>query len=264
MKAGISLLVMGLLLAPPARAGTLDDFEAAATRPATASDAGEHTAPDRHAHCDDAAERALNPLCGIAESLGGFLIRMVALPFVLGGEGSLALERGREDERAPVPPRAPGDLALPRAALEVDYLAARDDIQGIDLRAEAGYAFLGADLRYQRLTEQQPPDRLEITRAHLLFRGRYGPMQLNLGLGRIDLGDSSGDSRLLALQLPLGRALALRGSVITGHINDNDIELFEGTVLARSGLAGLHAGYRLQRSGGVEIEGPFAGVALRY
>lgn len=264
------LALLAALLAPPAAAGTLGDFEQAATRPSPPSaskakgGAGSSDSAGGHDHCDDDETRARDPFCDLAESIGAAVVQVLTLPFVLGGQGSLAFEQGHDSEDTPVPRRVHGDLALPRAALEVDRFQARDDIRGLDLRAEAGYAFIGADIRYQRLDEAQPADRLEITRAHLLFRGLYGPLQVNLGLGRIHLGGSSGDSRLAALQLPLGHGLALRASAIGGRIHGNDIEQFEGALLLKRDFGGLQAGYQRQRAGGVVIEGPLVGLSLRY
>lgn len=265
--AAIAPLLLLLALPLHLRAGTLDDFEHEARRsqpPAPASTSGGNDSR-RLTDCDGEPDRHLS--CDLGEAIAGGVLYLVTQPFVAGGEGSVARLRGETAEGRPVPRRKAGDPELPGVALFLGHEEANDDIHGQMLRGEVGHGFLALRGKTQRLHETGNGDRLELTQAHLLFRGTYGPVQVDLGGGRMWLaGDTHarGRSFLLGASAFVTRHLSLHAVGSNGRFGGNDVRELDGALELHRRYGGVRLGYQRNRAGAVDIEGPYAGLTFFY
>lgn len=270
MRCGLAAIApLLLLLAHPLhlRAGTLDDFEHEARRrqpPAPASASGGNDT--RHiTDCDGEPDRHLS--CDLGEAIAGGIVYLVTQPFVAGGKGSVARLRGATAEGKPVPRRTAGDPELPGVALFLGREEANDGIDGQTLRGEVGHGFLALRGKTQRLHETGNGDRLELTQAHLLFRGSYGPVQVDVGGGRMWLaGDTHarGRSFLLGASVFVTRRMSLHAVGSNGRFGGNDVRDLDGAIEWHRRYGGIRLGYQRNSAGVVDIEGPYAGLTLYY
>lgn len=244
----LAFLLLAFLTASPASAGKLKEFEKAATKRPS-----EPPRPQANGSQDG------DPF--LADFYSG-----VIRGFILGGEYSVARVRPAWNREFAADARENGEALIPFARGELGYQWVRGGVDALDLRAEAGYACVGLEVRRTRYWDRRSDEALATTSIHALYRmsiDRF--MEIDLGGGPYFLegeenhqGSSFTVPILIAPSQFVGLEFrpswhALEGYTIRDH-----------TILVRAGRRGAYAtaGYRWVQSGSVALDGPQLGLTV--
>jgi hypothetical protein len=161
-------VVCAAAVALPASAGTLGDFEGAATTPkpgpAPAPRSGSVGSNAGHA---GGGVRIDNSLTGLQS---GDLVVLVAIGLVAGAQLSLGRMQGAPSVAGiRTTPRARGDPDLPMLRLDANHQNVQGDVRAGDFRLETGYGPLAVQARYHPVPRGHPAGH---PRSHVRTRAR--------------------------------------------------------------------------------------------
>ncbi|MFT3781215.1 MAG: hypothetical protein QM790_04300 [Nibricoccus sp.] len=255
------LLLAACWLASPVLAGSLSDFEKAATEqpkvnpPPTrqerqrASDYNnENTGGSR---LDDAFFDAFFVMCVHS--------------------GRRTLERMRKSESpdlALIPLREIGAPDLPLAQADVNYQRIDSRTHGIDARALIGYGPVGAQYRQTRYTEKGASDPLNFIQMHGLFRMSWSEkVEFGMGYGGLILDGrkrNDGFSMTYPLSFFPTRHLGLNFTPTWSWINDHAITDCDSSVAYVNKYFSVRAGYRRIKVRDQALSGPYVGLSFHF
>jgi hypothetical protein len=231
--------------------GTLDEFEAEATKPDTL--------------------RSANSLES-DEPSGGFwwIVGETTLYLFVGGAvGSWYRATGTpaDDDLAELfGVRQSGETTLPLAAFNINYQNIESDIEAYDARFEAGFGPLAVLYRFTRYEETNPADELDLSWLHGVLRLSYTRyFEVGLGFGWIFLqGDKSrsGGSFTLPIRIEPSGYFGFDYRPTWGWINNNTISDHDFGVRVGVRYISIRGGYRWTKAGGATLKGPIVGVLL--
>ena len=276
MRRCLSLALVGAVLVwtPIAEAGKLREFEKDATSKKSSSSKG--SSSRRHYNDDDDDDdhrgvglpvHAYRGIGGIGEVLGAGLGRSfdrMSPPLRLienNAAGTVTTEV------RVVEARQPGAALIPILRMDLDYQYVDSDIEALGLHAEAGYGALAVQGRQTRF-EEDNGDGLNVTTLAGLLRASMGDsVELDLALGAVQFdgeeehwGFSVGTPILVHYNEHIGFEYRPTWSRINGNsIREGDLALLLGL-----DHLSLKIGYRTLRSPNLELDGPYAGVSVRW
>lgn len=260
---------------PTAFAGKLGDFERSATE--------ERGGADKRSQSQSGREQKGSSSCfdPIVSDVGSVVVSDTVAPaanscfgglFVAMGEGGANSTKRidpvevRPGER--IDARKEGEALIPFLRVDLAYQNVESDVIARDVRAEAGYGAVGFQLRRTVYEEENPPDRLETLQYYLLYRMSFGSfVEVDAGIGSLLLTGKEKNSGL-SLTIPVifhpTDYFGVEFRPAWSTINDNSIHDLDAGVLFGGRYASLRAGYRWFKSGRESLDGPYAGVALRW
>jgi hypothetical protein len=237
-------LVVLLAAARPAAAGPLSDFEKQATKPdpPRAASASEDS-PASRTHSDDDS----NPIFdAIAEGA------------VYGGAASLARVETRE----------PGEPLIPFARGDAGYQYIRGGPSALDMRGEAGWAFLALETRLTSYRDRRTDETLSALSVNGLYRMSFGSqVEIDLGAGSYSLqgeGRHAGSTFTVPIRVAATDWLGLEARPSWHFIGENTIRDHALSVRLGGRYAGFTAGYRWVESGSAKLDGPQIGLSLSW
>lgn len=253
-----------------AESDDLGDFEKSSTRKSS------NTESSTKHHDHESSECLTDQPCDFLNDFLSSFISGMFYPFIKMAENSAAkmAENSEEretclddDETDDCIKRKAGDPDIPNFALDLNYLTAKNNIHGIESRVEAGYGPIGLQLKNINYRQDEFSSSLNISHAHLLYRGLYKKFQLNLGIGGVFINgqqSSEGSSFLIQANAFPNDLVSFSSSYISSSINNNNIIEYDNSIAIRRNKTSLRAGYKLNRAHEEEIRGPYIGISLRY
>jgi hypothetical protein len=263
----VACLLAATLCTRLAVAGDLASFEKAATRQGDDGNRKRGASQQDGARSSDSCDRSFS--CQLVGALVEPVFKLAFLPFALMGSSSLERQSGEKaDKPGGLRKREKHDRDIPNLALDFNYQRAEGDIDGVESRVEIGWAPVGLQVKNIHYRQDDPAAALDFTHVHALWRGSFAVGQINLGLGKLMLDGQdyhSGSSSLVQISAFPTRHLAVDVSGIFSDINDNDIAEYDGSVAFGNGRGhALRAGYKVQKTSGETLHGPYLGLSWRY
>ncbi len=252
------------LSSPLAGAGSLDEFEEDVTAPKSKEKGSNRN--DSHPRSSDDCGSLSSCIADdmFTGAING-LIEMTALVIVAGGKYSLERVTGTNAE---IPPRQAGEPLIPHIRLDSHYQNVNGDISAIDLKLELGYGPVGLNLRHTRFRESSPADELTLKYIHALYRMSFGEqVGFNMGFGRATLEGNkinSGSSFTFPLLIHWSENLGVEASYTVSYINGNSLTDKDIALIVTHSPAALALGYRSISGPTSAIQGPFAGLSVRW
>ena len=245
--AGLCLMVSCGLLS----AGTLDSFERAATKPTPPSG---HSGDDHDSHTDSC----------VSDLIGDVFVEAFSV-LLYGGVASwerLNPEESRSELGAE--PRELGESLIPFIRVDACYESVKSDIDALDYRVEAGYGPVGVHFNQTHLREKAPDDRLDLFRVFGLYRMSLGSLaELDLGFGALTIDGEQTNTKFcftMPLLINLGNVAGIEvRPAWTETVSDYDVGILLGWR-----VMSLKAGYRWVASGDEKLDGPYAGLSVRF
>ena len=183
------------------------------------------------------------------------------------GEGfSYSNQRMR---RNPVPLRENGDPLVPLVRIDGAWQDVSDEIEARDWYGQLGYGAIGVDYRRTCFDQSHPQKTLRMEWGHILSRLSYGSqVEVDLGMGIYTLtGEekTSGFSLTSAVLYYPSDHWGLEFRPTVAWINqDTTVNDFDLALHLRHEAVGLKFGYRWTKSTNVTLDGPYAGLVLRW
>ena len=162
------------------------------------------------------------------------------------------------------------DSVLPIFKLEGNYQKTLTDIQGFHGGVELGMAFIGGDVEYTRLMEDNPSNTTNIFSTHFLYRmALIKEAQLNIALGYKKFsGGVNNDSLDLGAPLYLfpSKRWTIEAKPFFSFINNTDKVVYDmqGGLRYKYNLIGIRGGYRFIRIQQNDWHGPEVGLAFEW
>jgi hypothetical protein len=271
MKTFLMWLISGVLvvsLSLTAHSGALADFERGTDSDNPAPPPGKkldkprdndrRRSPGRHdEHMEDFGFGAW-----MTESLAEGTIMALAY----GGLNSLALVYQPSDSE--FQQRESGEAVIPFLAFDTSYQKIGSDISAMDYRGEVGVAFVGFQARTTLYDEKMPGDDLTISQMHGLYRMSFGKqVEVDLGFGSLTIkGDKkeTGFSITTPVLFHPNDVLGIEWRPVWSTIKENRISDNELSVMTGWRYFSLRFGYRWVTSDTVSLNGPQAGLSLRW
>lgn len=252
-RATSTIVLCAAVLTSAASASGLDDFETSATT-------------DRSSGTKSSASSSGS---FFGELLGTIVSDLLSGSGSSGDESSAYPGDDLADTDQPnkVSPHAAGEFGMPWLRLDVNEGRTTSGAQLEDLRMEAGISMVGVLAQSTRLREHDPFNRLDFDQAIVMFRGGASDGAINLGVGEYRL---TGAKRSSATALHLGLVVSEKTgwggeyrwtSAHGDHLYVDDHQL---TFRYSSHYYSVQGGYRLLKSPGEELHGPFFGASLHY
>ena len=253
---GRLFLFIGLLIGT-SQAGTLDDFESAKNPEKQSSTSSESNST----YEDDDDD----------SSLGDFFVelffRAAWYTSLYGGQTSserIALNPQMDG----IQKRKHGEPLIPQYRFDSHYQQANSDITSKDFRFEYGQGPFGVQLRNTLMHESDENDDLRLSQIHALYRMSFGNhVGINMGIGVSQLvGNNRSTTLSFAFPIYFHPNKHFGFEIKTGmHFFDNaGILDLDYAALFRHKYFSLSMGYRELIKSGVDIAGPYAGIALHY
>lgn len=158
--------------------------------------------------------------------------------------------------------------ALPTIRFESAYQYIINDVNGYDIKAEAGYLMFGLDAEWLQYFEQEPNDDMKIMDGHVLLRTMFvNVFGINLALGAKSFWGNNhhtGFDLGFPFYIYLGDHFIIDAQPYWATIRGNDVYDIGGGVSYKYKLFGARAGYRLIRVGGENLHGPRIGLFVQY
>ena len=187
---------------------------------------------------------------------------------VIVGGGAMSWTKARANTnaclRAGIMPKEAGDRQIPFLRTDITYQALGSGVEAFDYRAEMGYGPIGLHFDQTHYSEDDPRDRLDLTRVYGLYRMAMGDsIEMDLGFGPMWIDGNKKDART-SFTVPI---MVYPNDVFgiefrpawASNISDYDIGFL---------ISGKHssfkAGYRWVKSPGKTLDGPYAGIALHF
>jgi hypothetical protein len=166
-----------------------------------------------------------------------------------------------------IEPRAPGELQIPMVGIDLRYQDVDGDVTALDGRVEAGYGPLGVAFRFTHYEEESPPDELDITQWHGLYRMSFTKyIEVDLGLGSMILRGNarhSGFSGTLPVRIWFGAPVALVFRPTWSDVGGQEINDYDVALLYTRQYFSVCAGYRWFEAGDSALNGAFVGVSAQ-
>jgi len=244
---GWRLFLFAMLACPSVRAGKLATFEADATAPSVYRPTGDR-------HCDSC----------LLEIVDQIFVELAGHGMFFGGACSWARVTGKAGPDMDYEPRRFGEPLLPFLRLDVAYQEVVSDVAALDVRAEAGFGPIGLHFNQTSYSEDAPADDLVLTRFFVLYRMSFGShVQTDLGFGSLFLDGNEEHTKFAACVPVLVHPCEFVGVEFrpawSERVTDYDL-----AVLLSLGPVSLKGGYRWVRSPNEWLDGPYAGVSVRW
>jgi len=268
MKTLLKLLMCGLFslsISLLARAGTLDAFERSADADNTHPAAG---TPTRHGDANDGTSfgACRNDEHGEDDGFGACLAEGAVMALAYGGVNSLALVYPPQD--SDFQRRENGDAVIPFMAFDTSYQRVAGDVSAMDYRGELGAAFIGFQARTTLYDENSSGDDLKITQLHGLYRMSFGKqVEVDLGFGSLTIrGEQkeTGFSMTTPVLIHPNDHLGIEWRPVWSTIKENRITDNDLSVTTGWRYVSFRIGYRWVTSDTVSLNGPQAGLSLRW
>ena len=161
-------------------------------------------------------------------------------------------------------PRETGDRQIPFVRADFTYQSLGSGLEALDYRAEFGYGPIGLHLDQTHYREEDPRDRLDLTRVYGLYRMTMGEsLEVDLGFGSMWIDGNKQDSRstfTMPIMLYPNDVLGIEfRPAWASNVADYDIGF-----LISGKYSSFKAGYRWVNSLGKSLDGPYAGIALHF
>lgn len=253
-------------VALPAYAGTLGDFEGAATSSKPAPAPAPRSGAIRSGAGAGGGVRVESGLTGLQS---GDLVVLAAIGLVAGAQLSLGRVQGAPSVAGiRTTPRERGNPDLPLLRLDANTQNVQGDIRASDFRLETGYGPLALQARYTRFREDVPRDTLDLTYAHALVRiSATSTFGLDVGAGSAWLAGAArhnGFSGTVAMAWRPHERVELRFAPAWSSIEDRWIRDHDVSAALVVPYASLRVGYRWVAVNGATLKGPYAGVSLHF
>ena len=164
--------------------------------------------------------------------------------------------------------RKNGELTIPFLRLDAVYQNIESDVEAMDYRGEIGYGPVAAHYNLTQLEEDDPDDTLDLHRVYLMYRMMFGSrFELDMGAGAliIDGNDTnSGFSYTMPLNAKFNDWLGAEFRPTWSKVNDNDVDEYDLSVLLGKKYANLKVGYRWIKANDESLNGPYAGISVRF
>jgi hypothetical protein len=271
----ISLLAAFFLFAATgsALAGQLEDFEWDASRrhQQNVSETRKSTSGNKSSVSDD----IISDMAGECLSLGCAPLVQGVLGGLFSGlasGGAQSWKRVDAEGTGALNPdsglRKSGEALLPFLRLDALYQNVEGDVTAKDIRFEAGYGPLGFQVRRTIYDEKDPITSLELTEYYFLYRMSSGSMvEIDLGLGGTELKGTQFNSGL-SVTVPVlyhpSQFFGIELRPAWSSINESSIQDVDAAVLVGMRYISVKAGYRWMRSPHQSLDGPEAGLSLRW
>lgn len=188
------------------------------------------------------------------------------------GGGRLSLERVQAlDELSNEPGesgRELGEALIPYIRLDTAYQVVEPDVSAYDFRLEGGYGPVALQTRFTRYEEEMPTDQLDMIQAHILYRGSIRDVaEVDMGVGGLTLNgaeSNSGFSFTMPFLLHPWKFLGFEFRPAWAFVNNHVIQDYDLAALAGWSFIGCRVGYRWVRVGSASLDGPYAGLAVRF
>jgi hypothetical protein len=157
---------------------------------------------------------------------------------------------------------------LPTFRFDGNYQDVESDVRAFDLRSELGSGYYAIQGRVTGYTEDDPSDEFGYMQIHGLFRLPIDDLvEMDFGAGAVFLNGedrNSGFSLTLPILIYPKESAGVEFRPCWSWINGNTLSDYDlGIVLSRSHVA-LRLGYRWVRSEHESLDGPYAGLSLRF
>jgi hypothetical protein len=254
-------ILAAFILLHPAYAGILDDFE---------NDATKQRPPAAHDHRHASRHHGHGFWDAFWEGLFHDIFRQMAVGVVVGGP--LSWERVQPRESANLSPglmpRQHGEALISFARIDVAYQFVESDVDALDYRAEFGYGPFAIQTRYTCHQEKEPPDELDVSQLHFLYRMSFGnTLEMDMGVGRMTLTGNdrnSGFSFTMPILYHPKESAGVEFRPTWGWIRGNTIGDYDLSVLIGRRHGSLRVGYRWFAGPEESLNGPHVGLSLRY
>lgn len=166
--------------------------------------------------------------------------------------------------RMGIAPREPGDPLLSMLRFDGDYRAISEDLDALDVRAEAGYGPVAVQFNQANYHESDPVDRLKIVEWYVLWRmSLASDAEIDFGTGQLRLdGDAYTVKPSVTVPVlihPHGSSLGLEfRPAWADRFSDYDLAL-----MYSQPYTSLKLGYRWVDSPDHTIGGPYLGFSAR-
>lgn len=174
------------------------------------------------------------------------------------------------EEKLPEPPPQEKEEQDAKFFLRIDaaYQDVETDVRALDFLGEAGYGGLGILLRDSEYFEDDPSDELTIAYALAIIRLSIEDILIiGGGAGGVIVdGDSaqSGYSFTLPVRIRPIRYFSLEFLGIWSSVNDNPIKDYDIGAVAGHENISAKAGYRWVMTENESLNGPYAGITVRF
>lgn len=260
----LTIVISVLITTPLAAAGSeLDDFEEAATMDQPQPD------DEKDENDDDADDEDGNFLL---DFFGIIFEETVSLFFIVIHDGA-KMSLARVDEStgtvaAKIDIRQNGEPTLPFFQVDHKYLRVSPDINAVDNSLEIGYGPFGFKCRNTRFEEKKPADEMSLTQYHLLLRiSGTRRQEFGLGIGALNIRgneDNSGLSLTFPIKVYPKETFGVCLEPTFSWINGNSIRDYDLSVAYTKRYGSLELGYRFLEANGVDLDGPYIGLAVHY
>ncbi|MFC1763111.1 hypothetical protein ACFL6U_13645 [Planctomycetota bacterium] len=173
----------------------------------------------------------------------------------------------------------PGDPTLPYVRFDGAYQGLEPQVHAYDYYAQIGYQAIGLDMRHTHYREERPRARLDVNRMHVLFRmgtswsaqdsqrRPQGFYEIDLGIGMAQLqgtSKNSGISFTLPVMLYPTPYWGFEFRPAWADINRSWLRDFDISMHILLKFVGLKVGYRWLKGPNSTLDGPYAGVTMRF
>ena len=193
---------------------------------------------------------------------------LLLLPFWYGGSESLArMNPDLVDFDATIPLRAPGEPLIPILRADVDWQHIEDNLSAWNFGGELGYGPLALRATRQQFTEELADgneDRLDLTMLLGLYRMSFAAcVEIDLGGGMSWLdGDQESSAGAIAAGITI-HPFEHYGFEFRPVWADR-IAVYDAGLVAGVDFIAAKAGWRWTESPDESLNGPYAGLSLRY
>lgn len=266
-------VLIALLLSGPVWAGKLGEFEEDATKGRTnrrTETDHDHDHHHDHDHNDDTWED-----CCVPDFWGDFF-EVAFIGVYHGGAVSLARmmpvpewsDEGEETSLTHLEPRESGDPLIPLVRFDMAYHNIESDVSAVEYRGEVGYGPLALAFQQTHYQEDNPADELDLFYGYAIYRMSFGSkLEVDAGCGVFAINGeehhSGGSFMLGVLFYPIDNVgvefRPTRGSISGSHTDTYDLSALFGMK-----HLSVKAGYRWVHSPREELNGPYAGLTIRY
>ena len=168
--------------------------------------------------------------------------------------------------------REPGDPVIPYFRFDSSYQRIDSDTDATDFYSQIGYGPAAVDMRLIRFNEKDhttgTTTHLDIKRVHFLGRMSYGSnFEVDAGVGWIQIDGqqrSDGFSFTLPILYYPSQYWGVEFRPAWANINGSSIEEYDVSAHLCWKHIGIKAGYRWLKSEETSLNGPYAGVVIRY
>ena len=255
-----SMIAIFAVMAQPAFAGKLDDFEQDATEEEDEQDDGWLYFEDEEDDDDGSI---------LGDILGGIFNALFSGIFDADDDGDSLQpsDRGGQSPGNPFESNNENPL-LPLFTVDMAYQNVDTDVGAFDTRVEVGLGVLAAQGRFTWYLENEPSDDLGMYQLHGLFRLPLGEhLKIGVGAGALIVdgnNQNSGFSTTVPILIAANDVLGFEFRPTWSWINENRLDDFDLCVSLNYEFAAVRLGYRTVQSEHESLDGLYAGFSLKF